>query len=47
MEKIFERGENQKGEREEKEALMAPIVLLGMPEELSEDEKIREMKSLF
>ena len=47
MVKIFERGENQKGEREEKEALMAPIVLTGMPEELSEDEKIREMKFLY
>ena len=31
----------------EKEALMVPIVLPGGPEEFSEYEKIREMKSLF
>ena len=31
----------------EKEALMVPIVLTGRPEELSEYENIREMKSLF
>ena len=43
MEQIFERIRKAR----EKEALMVPIVLTCGAEELSEYEKIREMKSLF
>ena len=39
--------EERVGKAREKEALMVLIVLTGGPEELSEYEKIREMKSLF